>query len=221
MAQQHRVLMVATSYPLAEDDWQGLFIRKIADVMGSSPAVDLALWAPDGPRHEAIEYACSPADSAWLAQLAERGGMAHMLRSSPVAALGRAGGLLKRLRALYKGRVTRTDIFHIIERSRESYFVVVDHADRMKGVISFQDIRNLLSEHTLDYLVIAQDLVAPDTLTLKQSVDLEEAYTLFGQSDFMLIPVVDSVESRKVVGVLRRADLIDYYNKRLIERLRQ
>ena len=39
--------------------------------------------------------------------------MAHLLRSSPVAAVGRAGGLLKRLRALYKSRVSRTDIFHI------------------------------------------------------------------------------------------------------------
>jgi CBS domain-containing protein len=91
----------------------------------------------------------------------------------------------------------------------------------MKGVLSFQDIRNLLSEHTLDYLVIAQDLVMPDPLTLKQTVDLEEAYGLFGQSDFMLIPVVDAIDNRKVVGVVRRDDLIDYYNKRLIERLRQ
>jgi hypothetical protein len=105
--------MVATSYPLAEDDWQGLFIRKIADALGDSPAVDLALWAPDGPRHAAVEYACTQADTAWLAELAQRGGMAHVLRSSPLAGLGKAGGLLKRLRALYKSRMGQTDIFHI------------------------------------------------------------------------------------------------------------
>lgn len=120
-----------------------------------------------------------------------------------------------------KASMTLLDIFHTIERSRESYFVVVDNAGLMKGVLSFQDIRNLLSEHTLDYLVIAQDLVMPDPLTLQQTVDLEEAYGLFGQSDFMLIPVVDATDDRKVIGVLRRDDLIDYYNKRLIERLRQ
>ena len=113
MGQQRRVLMVATSYPLAEDDWQGLFIRKIADAMGGSSEVELELWAPDGPRHPAVDYACSVEDTVWLAELARRGGMAHMLRSSPIAALGKAGGLLARLRSLYKSRVSRTDIFHI------------------------------------------------------------------------------------------------------------
>ncbi len=115
MGQQHRVLMVATSYPDSESDWQGLFIRKIADAMGEgeSPAVRLALWAPDGPRHPNLDYACSTADAAWLRDLARRGGIAHLLRSNPIVGLGRAGGLLKRLRALYTRRGAETDIFHI------------------------------------------------------------------------------------------------------------
>jgi len=116
---------------------------------------------------------------------------------------------------------TLLDIFHAIERSRESYFVVTDRHDRMKGVISFQDIRNLLSEHQLDYLVIAQDLVLPETVVLQENDDLEDAYTRFGQRDLMLIPVVDRADPSRVVGVLRRDDLIDFYNKRLIDRLRR
>jgi CIC family chloride channel protein len=120
-----------------------------------------------------------------------------------------------------RASTTLLDIFHIVEKSRESYFIVVDRNDRMKGVLSFQDIRNLLSEHTLDYLVIAQDLVAPDTLVVEESTDLEEAFGLFQKHDFQLLPVVSANDSRKVVGVIRRTDLIDFYNKRLIERLRQ
>jgi len=116
---------------------------------------------------------------------------------------------------------TLLDIFHIIERSRESYFVVLDRHERMKGIISFQDIRNLLSQHALDYLVIAQDLVSPDTLVLRKSDSLEDAHNLFSQHDFLLIPVVDADDPRKVVGVVRRDNLKDYYNKRLIEHLRQ
>ena len=113
MSQQHRVLMVATSYPQSETDWQGLFIRKIADSMGGSPLVDVSLWAPDGPRHVAVQYACSDSDAAWLKGLALRGGIAHLLRTKPVAALGVGGSLLRRLRTLYKERVDDTDIFHI------------------------------------------------------------------------------------------------------------
>lgn len=116
---------------------------------------------------------------------------------------------------------TLLDIFHVIERSRESYFVVVDRQGLMKGVLSFQDIRNLLSQHTLDYLVIAQDLVVPETLVLHADDDLEQAYNRFGQRDFLLIPVVERDNPRKVVGVVRRETLIDYYNKRLIDQLRK
>jgi hypothetical protein len=113
VAQPYRVLMIATSYPLSEDDWQGLFIRKIADVMSDSDVVELALWAPDGPRHEQVDYACNASDEAWLAKLAGRGGIAHLLRTKPLTGVGLAGGLLKRLRALYRQRLAQTDIFHI------------------------------------------------------------------------------------------------------------
>jgi CIC family chloride channel protein len=116
---------------------------------------------------------------------------------------------------------TLMDIFHVIERSRESYFIVVDRQDRMKGILSLQDIRKLLTEHSLDYLVIAQDLVQPDTLVLHKSDDLEDAYRLVGQHDFQLVPVVDSNDARKVVGVVRRDQLKDFYNRSLLECLRQ
>ncbi len=116
---------------------------------------------------------------------------------------------------------TLTDIFRIIERSTESYFVVVDRQDRMKGILSLQDIRRLLSEHSLDYLVIAQDMVQPDTLVLHESDDLEAAYKLVGQHDFKLVPVVDRDDSREVIGVVRTDRLKDFYNRSLLECLRQ
>lgn len=116
---------------------------------------------------------------------------------------------------------TLMDIFHAIERSSQSYFVVVDRQDRMKGVLSLQDIRKLLSEHSLDYLVIAADLVQPDTLVLHESDDLEEAYRLVGQHDFQQVPVVDKDDALKVVGVVRLDRLKDFYNRSLLECLRR
>ncbi len=115
---------------------------------------------------------------------------------------------------------TLLDIFALIERSRESYFIVVDRSGDMKGVLSFQDIRNFISQRSLDYLVIAADLVVPETVVLNHSDDLERAYNLFSQRDHVLLPVVRPEAPSCVIGVLRREDLIDYYNKRLIETLR-
>ncbi|MBN1213123.1 MAG: chloride channel protein [candidate division Zixibacteria bacterium] len=115
---------------------------------------------------------------------------------------------------------TLAEIFNRITHSKETYFIVNDLSGRLKGVISFQDIRNLLSQHELDYLVIAQDLVEPETVVLNDDDTLETAYSIFGQRDFGLIPVVRRREPDRVIGVIRREKLVDYYNKRLIETLR-
>lgn len=112
------------------------------------------------------------------------------------------------------------DIFRHLEESRESYFVVEDRAGDLRGVISFQDLRAHLSHHELDNLVVAADLVAPGTVTLFDDDDLSVAQEIFGQRDYALVPVVTRSAPKKIIGVVRRSDLVDYYNKRLIDTLR-
>jgi len=113
-------------------------------------------------------------------------------------------------------------IFHAIEHSRESYFIVTNKHGHLKGVLSFQDIRSVLSEHSLDFLVIAKDLIHERPATLDANDTLEKAYRAFNIQDLKLIPVVDGSGSgpNEVIGVLRREDMIDYYNKQLIDTLR-
>jgi len=117
--------------------------------------------------------------------------------------------------------MTLLDIFRKIEYSKESHFIVQSSNGDLRGVISFPDIRNLLTQHDLDYLVIAQDLVVPETVVLDASDSLEHAHQLFGQRGSGLIPVVRKNQPKRVVGVVRREGLMDYYNKRLIETLRR
>ncbi|MDH3889997.1 MAG: chloride channel protein [candidate division Zixibacteria bacterium] len=112
-------------------------------------------------------------------------------------------------------------IFHAIERSSDSYFIVLDSAEQLRGVLSFQDIRSLMSEHTLDHLVIAQDVVNPETAVLLADDTLETAYRMFNLRDLRLIPIVVAGDEKKVIGVLRRDELLGYYNKQLIETLRR
>ena len=119
-----------------------------------------------------------------------------------------------------RARTPLARIFNTIEQSGETYFLVTDDKDCLQGVISLQDIRPILSEHQLDYLVIAQDLLTPNPLTVFADDTLEKAYELFTLRDLKLIPVVDRVATSKVIGVLRREDLLSYYNKRLIDTLR-
>lgn len=108
-----RVLMTATSYPRTETDWQGIFIRRIADAIAACPDLELRLWAPDGPRPQASAYDCTPADEQFLAAMAGRGGIAHALRANPVVGGAMAVQLLWRLRKLYRRALQHTDVFHV------------------------------------------------------------------------------------------------------------
>lgn len=116
--------------------------------------------------------------------------------------------------------MTLVDIFRHLETTRDSYLIVNDREGLLKGVLTIQDMRALLSKHELDYLIIAQDMVQPETITLFLDDDLETANEVFAQRGFGLIPVVARDNPRRVVGVVRRSDLTDYYNKRLIDTLK-
>jgi CIC family chloride channel protein len=117
--------------------------------------------------------------------------------------------------------LTLREIFHRVKSSRESYLIVNDRDGYLKGVLSIQNLRQVLSEPELDVLVVAQDLISPDPVTIASDDTLESAYKVFAQRDFDLIPIVTRAEPRKVVGVIRRETLTGYYNKQLIETLRR
>jgi len=108
-----RVLMAATSYPRSPHDWQGLFIKKIADALADDGRVKLSLWAPKGPLHTSITYSGSATDEKFLERLAAQGGIAHLLRAKPLRG-GLAGAeLVYRLRRAFLRQQPTTDLFHI------------------------------------------------------------------------------------------------------------
>ncbi|MCK4632342.1 MAG: chloride channel protein, partial [candidate division Zixibacteria bacterium] len=159
--------------------------------------------------------------SIYTAKLAKRGIDIRGGKDINILRSHMVGEIMDRNYATIPSHMSLAHIFHEVEHSQESYFVVVDPENRFQGVISLQDIRSLLSQHTLDYLVIAQDLVRPDTLVIKIDDTLEYANDIFGSRDYRLLPVIDPADERKVIGVVRRSELLRYYNRRLIETLRQ
>lgn len=93
------VLMATTSYPRDATDWKGRFIHELAGSLGRSGQTRIMLWGPPGVLPGDVLSANSDNDSAWLQQMADRGGIAHLLRQSPVSGLLHARSILVRLRA--------------------------------------------------------------------------------------------------------------------------
>jgi CIC family chloride channel protein len=108
-------------------------------------------------------------------------------------------------------------IMEKIESSKETDFVVIDKQERFVGTLSLQHILGIITQHTLDYLIIAKDIASTDFVTVCPDDDLEVAQKRFALGDSPFIPVVNRDDPSLILGVLRREALVQYYNRKLIE----
>jgi CIC family chloride channel protein len=113
------------------------------------------------------------------------------------------------------------DLIPKIESSRETYFMMVDDDNCLRGIISFQDLRGNLTKGGFLDAVIAEDIAHTDFVTITADDDLEVARDKFAVRAMKLLPVVETTDNNKIIGVLRYDDMMTIYNKRLIETLRE
>ncbi|ROZ79136.1 glycosyltransferase family 4 protein [Ramlibacter sp. WS9] len=103
--------MTSTSYPEGPQDWRGRFIANLVTALAARDDMTLSLWAPPGQIPAAVASASTSADAEWLARLAQRGGIAHLMRVHRVQAIGTILGLVLRLGRAY--RKQRADVAHV------------------------------------------------------------------------------------------------------------
>jgi len=109
-------------------------------------------------------------------------------------------------------------LLEFVESSKYSFFPVVNSKDELEGMLSLQDIRNLITKRGLENLVIVRDVIPGYTQTLLEEETLANALQKFGFQDVEALPVVDKHNPKKIVGVLRRSDILSFYNRKLIEK---
>ena len=104
--------MVSTSYPADLGDWRGLFIRHLSDALARRNNLAVKLWAPPGQTHPNAEPVTTAQESAWLLQLMQQGGIAHLLRNGGINRFAAPIKLLGFLRQAYS-RNKDVDLYHI------------------------------------------------------------------------------------------------------------
>ncbi len=101
---------------------------------------------------------------------------------------------------------------NIIVNSNELCFPVRGAGDQITGILAVQDLRKVLYEETLCELLVAGD-VARKAVLLRPDDDLYAALLKFVESDLGQLPVVDSEDATKVLGMLAREDVFTAYAK--------
>jgi CIC family chloride channel protein len=102
----------------------------------------------------------------------------------------------------------------VVERlSNTAYHAlpVTDAEDRLLGVVSLEEV--LLaskSQHTKPWIVAA-DLMRDRVAPLRPDDRLDRALELFVENDLLALPVVEDAGGRRVLGLVKRADISSTY----------
>jgi len=88
---------------------------------------------------------------------------------------------------------------------------VVDGEDRLRGVIGLEEVHPASGEPALKSLILAEDLMRVDVRPLTPDTTLDHALELFVESDLLALPVVNDLEQRRVVGMVRRREISSAY----------
>jgi CIC family chloride channel protein len=141
---------------------------------------------------------------------------------------GREVNLLRAIKVgdvMYKGELETIpetmklrEILQFLPKSRKTSFPVVDAAGRLTGIISNQDLRELVYEEGLEDLIVAKELAHPRVLTVTEKEHLGDALRKIGSRNIDYLPVVDREDPRRLIGMVSRQDIISAYNRSLLER---
>ncbi|MBI5574867.1 MAG: chloride channel protein [Deltaproteobacteria bacterium] len=138
---------------------------------------------------------------------------------------GRESGVLKNLpvrEAMRPEAHTIASTATFAELSRRfledpvDYLYTTGESGELTGVVSFTDIRPYIKEEGLSSLVLVRDIATPNPVAVTPDETVHDALVKFGYRNVAQLPVVADPHSRKLIGVLRRKEILEVYRKRIV-----
>jgi len=94
----------------------------------------------------------------------------------------------------------------------ETGYPVVDHDGLLVGMITMQDVELALIDKDPQALTVG-DVCTKNVVVCRPDQTLSTALAQFGASSFAILPVVDPHEPNRIIGEMRRADIIEAYTQ--------
>ncbi len=111
--------------------------------------------------------------------------------------------------------ITLQQILQLLTESRQDYFPVVDKDDHFVGIFSTSDVRGYLYNDVIWGIANARDIMTTRIISVTPEDDLNTALARFTELNLDELPVVAKGRSNELLGMLRRKDVIAFYNQRL------
>jgi CIC family chloride channel protein len=114
--------------------------------------------------------------------------------------------------------MTLRKLIGYIPKSHYTTFPVVDEKGFLTGIISIQDLREWIFEESLEDLIVVKEVATLNVITVTPEETLDTVLRRWTKKTVEILPVVESTNSKKIVGLLSRRDLIAAYNRAVFER---
>ena len=141
-----------------------------------------------------------------------RGHDVNILRSIPV---------VDSMEREYESIRENTPLRSLIIKAQESHyphFLVFNSKNELAGMLSMRDLIGCLANiDELSEIVIAGDIMSKNIHCLTPRDNLETAFEVFEGKHISTMPVVDPLNRKKVLGILKKSNLILAYNKNILK----
>jgi CIC family chloride channel protein len=109
------------------------------------------------------------------------------------------------------------EVLRLASYAATTYFPVVDHEQNLVGIFSLRDLRAVLTGNGSGELIVAADIATQPVITVKPDDDLHTALRRFTQKNIDYLPIVAPENSKRVIGMLNRRDVIAAYHDRVVQ----
>ncbi len=103
------------------------------------------------------------------------------------------------------------DLIKVVTDSLESYFPVVNDQGKLTGILSINDIREVLFNEELAQVIIAKDVATPTVVRVFWHESLQDAMEKMALLNVNELPVVREDDPDAIIGMIAKRDIISYY----------
>jgi len=109
------------------------------------------------------------------------------------------------------------DFKKFFSETKQHYFPVMDHNERLTGIFSSNDVRAVLFSQEIEPLVVMKDICTSDIIATTPSEDLNAVLKKFTIKNIDSLPVVKDDDHSVLLGMLSRREVIGFYNQKIQE----
>jgi len=103
--------------------------------------------------------------------------------------------------------------------SKHSTFYTINKEKNLSGTINETELRQIITEYEhIREVLVARDIASQGVTTVFANDDLDTVMKLFEKKGADEFPVIDSIQKNKIVGTVRRQDVISAYNRESLKK---